>query len=345
MSAMMSHAPHGMQGHVKPQRPLLVPDRYNGKAAWMDYQHHFEACKEVNGWNDFEAASFLMASLQGEALRCVSGVNSRVRCSYHELLRILGRRFGTDIRIGTTIQSVKVLFADIKCEGILGMDFLLPSQGILDFNRRILQIYGEEIQCTTQRGETFVARVKVASTTTIPAGHEAIVPGRIIDKGLSMAGTAVIEPLENGGEVASKGVIIGRTLVDAGKDVIPVRVFNPGDSTCEVQEGLTVGMITSADVQTQGCDSDELPPHVQDLYERSIENLDPQYHQQVKMCLVENADVFSKNSQDIGRTDIVQHSIKTWDAKPVKRETKEVPAVQPVGNRKTSARPVRPWRD
>ena len=33
MSTMMPHAPHGMQGHVKPQRPLLVPDRYNGKAA------------------------------------------------------------------------------------------------------------------------------------------------------------------------------------------------------------------------------------------------------------------------------------------------------------------------
>ncbi|XP_072181443.1 uncharacterized protein [Diadema setosum] len=36
-----------------------------------------------------------------------------------------------------------------------------------------------------------------------------------------MAGTAVIEPLENDEEVALKGVIIGRTRVDARKDVTP----------------------------------------------------------------------------------------------------------------------------
>ena len=78
---------------VKRQRPLLVPDRYDGKTAWREYRHHFDACKDINGWEDAEAASFLMASLQGEALRCVSGLSSEVRCSYRQMILTLGRRF------------------------------------------------------------------------------------------------------------------------------------------------------------------------------------------------------------------------------------------------------------
>ena len=79
--------------HVKRQRPLLVPDRYDGKSAWRDYHHHFQACKEVNGWQDEEAASYLMASLQGEALRCVSGLSREVRSSFEQLAKMLARRF------------------------------------------------------------------------------------------------------------------------------------------------------------------------------------------------------------------------------------------------------------
>ena len=54
--------------HVKQQRPLLIPDRCDGRSAWGDYYHRFEACRDVNGWEDEEAVSYLMASLLGEVL-------------------------------------------------------------------------------------------------------------------------------------------------------------------------------------------------------------------------------------------------------------------------------------
>ena len=165
-------------------------------------------------------------------------------------LEVLGTAW-VDISIGKTTQSVKAVVAVIKAEGILGMDFLLQTQGVLNFQRCSLHIQGEEIPCSTQRGEPFVARIKVACTTSIPPGHEAIIPGEIVDKSENMVGTAVVEPLENGGEMASKGVIIGRTLVDAEKEVIPVRVFNSGELPCDVQAGTTVGTITSAELESR----------------------------------------------------------------------------------------------
>ena len=242
-------------------------------------------------------------------------------------LQVLGTAW-IDICVGRTIHSIKAIFADIKCQGILGMDFLLPTQGVLNFQRRSIHIHGEEIACTTQSGEPFVGRVEVACTTTIPAGHEAIIPGRIINKTEDMLGTAVVECLEHGGEVSSQGLMVARTLVDAEKDIIPVRVFNSGDSPCDVEAGMTVGMVTTAElepVEEECAKPDNLPPHLEDLYNRAVENVEPQYHHEVKSCLIDYADIFSKNSQDIGRTNIVQHSIKTGDAKPIKQKTRRHP--------------------
>ena len=94
------HHPHDQPStyhrmpHTKRERPLLVPDRYNGHTSWDEYEQHFEACKEVNGWDDRQAAIYLTASLQGSALRTISNIGPASRDSYHEVRRILAQRFG-----------------------------------------------------------------------------------------------------------------------------------------------------------------------------------------------------------------------------------------------------------
>ena len=50
-------------------RPNIIPDRYSGKVLWREYYRHFESCKRANSWDDEEAATYLAASLQGNALR------------------------------------------------------------------------------------------------------------------------------------------------------------------------------------------------------------------------------------------------------------------------------------
>ena len=76
------------------ERPMIMPDRYAGKTPWQDYHQHFEACREINGWGEKQAARFLAASLQGSAMRVVSDINLEQQNSYHELVRLLDRRFG-----------------------------------------------------------------------------------------------------------------------------------------------------------------------------------------------------------------------------------------------------------
>ena len=110
-------------------------------------------------------------------------------------LSVLGVAW-VEIQIGKTTQTVKAIFADIKCPGILGMDYLLPTMGSLDFRTLTLNINGEHIPCTSKAGRHFTARVVVAETITIPPGHEAIVQGCITKRNQDIQGPALVEGVE-----------------------------------------------------------------------------------------------------------------------------------------------------
>ena len=256
-------------------------------------------------------------------------------------LSILGVAW-VEIQVGNTTQTVKAIFADIKCPGILGMDFLLPTQGNLDFRTLTLNINGEHIPCTSKVGRHFNARVVVAQTTTIPPGHEAIVQGCITKRNQDMQGPALIEGVEGGGELGEKGLVLGRVLVRAEEEVIPVRILNPGDQKLVLKEGTTVGMMTPVSLEDnnntpQDKAMKELPDYLMDLYQNSIRNVHPRFHADIRQCLADYQDVFSKDSNDIGSTDMVQHSINTGDAPPIKERLRR----QPVCNQEEITRQVK----
>ena len=75
------------------RRPNITPDRYSGKVLWKEYYRHFESCREVNRWNDEQAARYLAASLQGDALRLLG--DSGQQYTYGVLVKLLERRFGS----------------------------------------------------------------------------------------------------------------------------------------------------------------------------------------------------------------------------------------------------------
>jgi hypothetical protein len=69
-----------------------------------------------------------------------------------------------------------------------------------------------------------------------------------------------------------------------------------------------------------------LPSYLTDLYERSVINLKSDFEKQlVAELLIEYQDTFSKDDNDVGRTDLVEHVIETGDARPVKQPPRRVP--------------------
>ena len=90
------------------------------------------------------------------------------------------------------------------------MDYLIPTGGTLDFRTLELSMNGVRVKCIDTRGGEFCARVVVHRTTTIPAGHEVIVPGRAVCRA-PVKGYGILEPVDRS-EVSCVGVVVARTL-------------------------------------------------------------------------------------------------------------------------------------
>ena len=190
-------------------------------------------------------------------------------------LRVSGSAW-VDLKIGRTFRPVRAVFADIPLPGMLGMDWLLATRGTLDFSKVELNINGERIKCTGSAGESFVCRVVVAKTTVIPAGHEITVAGTIVNQRKGSSGPAIVEPVEYGGRIGEKGLVLARTLVSIPSEVVPIRVLNPNREKRVLRAGTAAAMVTPIEgevpVPNRGRPpySSVLPGHLVDLYERSI---------------------------------------------------------------------------
>ena len=72
-------------------------------------------------------------------------------------------------------------------------------------------------------------------------------------------------------------------------------------------------------------ENDELPGHVQGLYDRSINNLDYDERSALKALLIEYQDVFSRGDDDLGQFKEMKFKINTGDADPVQHRLRRTP--------------------
>ena len=68
----------------------VIPEKYDGTSSWRSYMTHFEACKQLNEWDDDIAEEWLAARLMGKATR----VLEEDRDGYEDLKNLLSAEFG-----------------------------------------------------------------------------------------------------------------------------------------------------------------------------------------------------------------------------------------------------------
>ena len=74
-----------------------------------------------------------------------------------------------------------------------------------------------------------------------------------------------------------------------------------------------------------GGKSGVVPDHLKDMYTEVSQDCSPEEQQVIAKLLCKFSDTFSKNETDLGLTTLVEHSIDTGDAKPVKQPPRRVP--------------------
>ena len=70
---------------------------------------------------------------------------------------------------------------------------------------------------------------------------------------------------------------------------------------------------------------EDVPPHLQKLFEESSEGRSQRETTVIKKLLSEYQDIFSKHDDDLGLTSIAEHQIDLTDSKPIKQPFRRVP--------------------
>ena len=144
----------------------------------------------------------------------------------------------------------------------------------------------------------------------------------------------LIEPLK---ECVNRGLVVAKALVNPNQNIIPVRVINPSEDSCELFKGTTLGncslmdsvLSDTAEVKLGSVSLESgmirLPEYLQPIFEDSIVNLTNSQQDIVKSLLWSYKEFFAKTKWDRGKTHLVKHTINTGDHKPIKQRPRCLP--------------------
>ena len=235
-----------------------------------------------------------------------------------------------DVDLNGYIYSQQMSVAEIEAPAVLGYDFLKSHNCLLDIGRSRLNLDGRIVECILESTLPSMYRIRVAENTTVPCGTEMIVPA-IIDGTLPHITKGMIESEQT---QKLNGLLLAKTIVDPCDKLVPVRVMNVTDKPQVLYEHAHIGTCHAINhMETLQQDSTEsrevihteLPPHLQPIWESCTENLTTDQASKVKDLLLKHSNVFAKDKNDLGRTDIVKHKINTGDTAPIKQAPRRLP--------------------
>lgn len=224
------------------------------------------------------------------------------------------------VSINNRQVEVDFVVADIASnEVLLGHPFLTQAGARLDFGKHRIVLFGEEVPYFHPETAPKSHPVRVARTVYIVKGTVHCTKGA--------QGDMILSPTK--GFVEQHKVLIARVLVNTQPtNVVPLRLFNPGNKAVTIKEGAIAGLLQPAEALPPpsvptGADfpasSPAVPEHLQELYAQSSTDLNDNEKLELSKLLCAYESVFSKGPGDLGLTSLVQHDIITRPGAPVKQ--------------------------
>ena len=213
-------------------------------------------------------------------------------------------------------------------DAILGLDFLKANSCRLDIENNTLKIKSKSFKLSLA-GKLGCYRVTISDKVVIPARSETIIEGNVSVPIVREKDIGLIEPTDK--PLGTGNSLVAKALV-CTKDKVPLRIINldyeeqvffPGSHVANLSFVETVSRVK---VQPDKISyAKQMPAHLQDLYERSIQGLTHQQCQDVARLLIRHASSFSESDSDLGRTGIIKHKIPTGSAHPIKQPVRRLP--------------------
>ena len=270
-----------------------------------------------------------------------------------------GTRLGTlgctrvRIQVDSTPVECDVIVAAVSDPGILGLDFLRQQKCQINLE-------SNEMVMKSQNGSTSVreqseCNVALRDDCIVAAHSEAIIPADV-SSCLEVPHCLVSGKPEFEEKYQLK---VASSLGNPCEGWVPVRILNPRAEDVHLFKGTVMGcaervesvepflqheretlLSNDASLATIEEDSSELlrpnsseavyrpsdiPKHLVELFERSKDNLSEGEQARLIETLIRYQSAFAKDSMDLGRTDIIEHTIDTGDAKPIKQRPRQTP--------------------
>lgn len=259
-------------------------------------------------------------------LNSLEKVGHPVLSANSEPLKVYGK-LDLPITIDKLIYDSTV--ADISVDAILGLDFLLKFDGVVDVTKHILKIRDNSISMI-RKGHIGCFRVSMADTIHIPPRSEIVTNCNVCipDKERLPEGASIIEADDE--FLKSEKGLIGKILV-SNTEVVPVRLMNLSSQVQVIHSGTVVANLSPVDDVIEGPTdiskekAKQLNPALQYLFNRSSSTLNAKQKEELKSLLLRNSGLFSKDDKDFGRTNIVKHSINTGSGIPIRQSLRRTP--------------------
>lgn len=151
-----------------------------------------------------------------------------------------------EFTLGNQNLSHEILFADIKNDGILGVDFLSANRCDVLLSKDHLVLNGEKIVCyrSTNEAQPCCCRIALIENVHVPPGSEMIVKGRPIDN-FDKDSVGILEASET---FASRyGLLVAKALVSPKMGTVPLRIMNILDQPCFLRKSTVAALYEPVD--------------------------------------------------------------------------------------------------
>ncbi|GFX57867.1 hypothetical protein TNCV_3068341 [Trichonephila clavipes] len=259
---------------------------YDGKTNWEVYKTQFSIISEANGWTEGVKACQLAASLRGEAAEILQTLPDTERLNWNSLYNALDLRFGQKYSKDYARLQMKTKTPENRRK-LAGVCFRSRKARQLGFLRPPSNCARKNL-FTVFRGR--------------PEG------------GGSPEGCSL-----------KAGVLIASSVVDLLNSVIPVTIANISDRTRTIQEGEVIVACAPVTCVDRKCNTQDLSSEnlVKDLLQNT--DLDEKQRCAAGGLIKEFQSLFSKTSEDFGRTRLTKYRIDTGEHPPIKQYPRRLP--------------------
>jgi hypothetical protein len=236
-----------------------------------------------------------------------------------------------DGKIGPSFVHICAIVSEHVFDPMLGIDWLESNEVVWDFAEGRIHLGGNSYWLKSRPERVLWSRrVMLAEDVTVPPSSEMEVNTYLQCKTIACANNPSDSIWIAETHVAQRGVVSARAVVPDRIVDIPMRVVNVNSQPATLKKGSLVAEFYPAEIieansRPDQADNASLSPALEEL----INNIDPSISESVarglREILIEYRHVFSTNPSELGRTDLVVHSIDTGDAPPFRQALRRHP--------------------